>query len=1446
MQVTKNFVGSRMNKSVDERLLKDGEYVDGLNIRVSSDESGEAGSVENSKGNEILTALQYNEASLSPDAVCIGAYEDGANEVLYWFVTDPGVVDMIVSYNTNTSTLVYHVISTSVLNFDVNSRVNGINLVDNLLFFTDNLNPPRRINVDSTYPFPSGVTDQVTEEDISVIQAPPLSSPVVTTIQNTTEENYIDDKFISFAYRYRYKDGEYSATSPFSNVAFVPGDFFLDSNSLDNTGMLNATNQANISFNTGTSNVIGIDVLFKETSSNIIKVIERFDKGDESWADDTIQSINFDNRKIYTTLTESELLRLYDNVPITANSQTTIGNRIMYGNYTEGYDVINPAARSPINYTLDVVSESIGVSIIAVTKSDVNWQFLGGTTVSDGRFTIDLSGLELVKGAVLFMNMLIDHAEYGGFSGSDPAAGNENNFLNDFSITLSQDYASVSDFYFSDDFQNSVKGLNPPRLIADCGDGYSLTDQFNCSIGDPPGWVSIDSTNFFTQLNIDEITITPPVITFEENPPGSAITSNEFFKIIAVDASYRVIGNSSSLHSDRDYEIGLVYMDSYGRASTVQVCETNTVFIPKNASPTKNTIKLTINSIAPSWATKYKPVIKSTYGAYQIIYCDTFFRDPFTGTWFLRLIGDNRQKVQEGDLLTVKSDSSGASFSQPKVKVLSVGVKEVNFIADTLFSEPSGLYMELASGPFTVDEDPLSLITYGEFESKCAGPDYINTFPFDLWNDIPFNTYRREVPLSGDDLLATEVKADKFIATASCGLAYPAFINTREAPADPYALVEAAIPAGSKVKFFIEWKRNGDDRFKWVFDKEFSASLTYDNLHDFVIGENIDLTNASNDPDADSQTDTPVAEWDSAIYVDGSYPFPLATTNTEAHVITFQFCQSTAGVWSDPAQLYFSVRTKGGIFKGNAPTLKVRIDIDTLNNYLVFETEPQETDGIVYYENEQSFDIISGYHQGTQNQSAGVPAEIDLNFFDCYTFGNGVESFKIRDELAGMPLTIGTRGHAVANEEYKRAHRFADITYSGVYNEESNINKLNEFNLALVNYKTLDQNYGPIEVMHSRLNDILVLQEDKISYVLANGKNLFSDATAGGAILSTPEVLGQQIPRIEQYGISNNPESFAAYGPNVFFTDSKRNAVINLSGGSTGESLSVISMLGLRSWFRDLFKDNPNTIKLGGYDPYSDEYILSSYGDTPYTLSFSPSVKGWPSFYSFVPEVMIGMNSYLYSFNGGNLYRHNTNETRNNFYGVQYTSKITGVVNEEPSAVKVFKAMSLESNAPWDCTVTSDLSSGYMDSTWFSKKEGDYFAYIRRNANDDNLALRSAQGVGEATAINTAVATAITVSFGFNIDSIASVGDKLYRVVGGGGTNGLLGVITGIAGNTITIDGTTGVTLPLVGSYIFYVKDNVAESYGAIGYYMQYELENSSTGFVELYAVRTELFKSNP
>ena len=106
-----NFIKGRMNKSVDERLLPPGEYVDALNVRLGSTEDTEIGSVENSKGNSLIAELTY----------------DG--------VTATKIVDMIVSYNVINNNLVYHVISTSVLNFNPTYLINGVNKIDELLFF---------------------------------------------------------------------------------------------------------------------------------------------------------------------------------------------------------------------------------------------------------------------------------------------------------------------------------------------------------------------------------------------------------------------------------------------------------------------------------------------------------------------------------------------------------------------------------------------------------------------------------------------------------------------------------------------------------------------------------------------------------------------------------------------------------------------------------------------------------------------------------------------------------------------------------------------------------------------------------------------------------------------------------------------------------------------------------------------------------------------------------------------------------------------------------------------------------------------------------------------------------------------------------------------------------------------------------------------------------------
>ncbi|MFN9901890.1 MAG: hypothetical protein ACK55Z_24530, partial [bacterium] len=88
-----------------------------------------------------------------------------------------------------------------------------------------------------------------------------------------------------------------------------------------------------------------------------------------------------------------------------------------------------------------------------------------------------------------------------------------------------------------------------------------------------------------------------------------------------------------------------------------------------------------------------------------------------------------------------------------------------------------------------------------------------------------------------------------------------------------------------------------------------------------------------------------------------------------------------------------------------------------------------------------------------------------------------------------------------------------------------------------------------------------------------------------------------------------------------------------------------------------------------------------------------------PSFYSFNPDWMIGMNNYFYTFKGGNLYRHNVNNIRNNFYGVQYTSRLQSVFNEAPLENKLFKTINLEGDAAWGLTMVTDLQDdGFIQS----------------------------------------------------------------------------------------------------------------------------------------------------
>jgi hypothetical protein len=265
-----------------------------------------------------------------------------------------------------------------------------------------------------------------------------------------------------------------------------------------------------------------------------------------------------------------------------------------------------------------------------------------------------------------------------------------------------------------------------------------------------------------------------------------------------------------------------------------------------------------------------------------------------------------------------------------------------------------------------------------------------------------------------------------------------------------------------------------------------------------------------------------------------------------------------------------------------------------------------------------------------------------------------------------------------------------------------------------------------------------------------------------------------------------------------------------------------------------------------------------------YTLSYSEGVQGWTSFFSFYPDWMIGMNNYFYTFKGGNLYRHNVNNTRNNFYGQQYTSQLVSVFNDFPLENKLFKTLNLEGDDTWSALMDTDIqTSGFIQASWFEKKEQSWFAFVRNSgttpAAPSEYALRSLNGIGRSLAI-TGPANALQISYQITpepvvIGSIVSIGDYLYYALGPSyNTPILCGEITNIvvnypAGNNYLVVDTTVLSgsIPPVGTpYTLYIKNSVAESHGVLGHYCVFTLENDNTDKVELFAAESNIMKSYP
>ena len=525
------FTKARMNKDLDERLVPGGEYREAQNISIATSEDSDVGAIENIRGNKKVTS-QATTDSDGNSIVTIGSYVDVSNDRIFWFVTSftsnspnadikqmqrasgNDICKVIMKEGNNAEEVLA---SGLYLNFSTTHHITGVNTIGNYLYFTDNYNQPRVIDVDlarndTTYYTTYGQEEKISVAKVAPYLAPMLNKPntialsqgansgftitaagsgystgndivttggtgtglkvnitavnagAVTTVTISADDigygysvndvititggggnatiklndypntadgqtlitsdptsatgvksDYMQERFIRFAYRYKYMDGTYSIISPFTQPVFKP----LNAGTLQfNQGtnasaftfepvvsvssqdvvergivpiMQNAydkvimriplpsitdefvatefeTDSGNVDVvNNGYNNDKGlrikeVEILLKESNGIALKLVDSIDitaANNESTTPFSNYTVTpktgttyyrtaieytYKAKEPFKVLPEKQLIRVSDDVPVRAKAQEIVGNRIVYGNITSGYDIPNDEA----------------------------------------------------------------------------------------------------------------------------------------------------------------------------------------------------------------------------------------------------------------------------------------------------------------------------------------------------------------------------------------------------------------------------------------------------------------------------------------------------------------------------------------------------------------------------------------------------------------------------------------------------------------------------------------------------------------------------------------------------------------------------------------------------------------------------------------------------------------------------------------------------------------------------------------------------------------------------------------------------------------------------------------------------------------------------------------------------------------------------------------------
>jgi len=1470
------FTSGKMNKDLDERLVPNGEYRDALNLELASSDSSQVGTFQNIKGNLELRNKMYNPKTNAynqwPEAeyitalntpICIGAIADENSDNIYWFIASE-TASVIAYYNIKTKLTRPLLVDTQgVLNFSEDYLITGINVIEGILIWTDNQTEPKKIFIDDwTGSTPNFATHSqiygrgFIEDDITVIKKYPLQPPVteaysttranpdgspganVDTITNTSfnydnggiieplpsgtenitllwigaippvyrvgdillltsndndeldpdavtrvlvsglapggtqngatvtilsvgvppegltlddinyavtleqEPPFFEMKFARFGYRYKYENNELSAFSPFSNPVFIPGEFDYAPSQGYNLGMTNNVRQLTISdfvpSPTDYPDVVAVDILYKATNNQNVYVVDTFTNEDPEWVAGAernagtpeayfVGAFDIETEIITSVVKTNQILRPFDNVPRKAKAQEITANRLLFGNYTQNFNLLNSDG--------SLFQNNIDVGSIHHTVSTDTAQYPLAVSIDGNQVAESIKSIRTYQVGVAYMDnygrttpvFTSKSASINISKEEAPSASKLQVTLvnNDNNDTLVPYYEQNKQFPY---FKYYVKETSREY--------YNLALDRFYDAEDGNLWLSFPSAE---RNKVDEDTF---LILKKEHDSIEPVTQTARYKVIAIE----------------------------------------------NEAPTylKET-KLSMGAIATGFTAVGFPIEGTNVAAVDKALFESQFGLDAAST--------------SGLLMRVKSGADVSNY----YKISTFGLEGTIIVITT--AEPFGPDMNFTSAepygyPNAVTGLQLELFRVeslnkpeftGRFfvkvykdtilEDKIASASEDNTVTYIrkalgyLYN-CEFNRSDEEFWTKDDywggggSQDAQNSRVRLFIDRITCaGLGIPGTGISNNLNAGGTIQISSATGYG-------KWSDNtGINDVTEFANRPMLRQLNTNG----VLFRFIDAGNGISDPMGQVYQVTSTSQNMRYTYTNEAWADRAAATNQITRwTLGFQAVGSSQGIqWNPQEILPRWVRNLGSSNYSDRYVgieFVERLDTSggfTTNNPAIFETEPKEAAELdIYWEIPKVYEL----------SSAGTTHTLD--FFNCYSFGNGVESDRIRDDFNQPTIENGVKASATLDEPYNEEIRSSGIIFSQIFNSISGTNNLNQFIQAESITKDLNPEYGSIQKFHTRDTDLITLCENKSMKILAK-KDALYNADGSTNLTSNAEVLGQTLTFQGEFGIATNPESFVDFGFRMYYTDATRGAVLRLSG----DGITDLSDYGMHSFFSDNLpinnkiigswdtdKRNYNitlssltpywqqTLGAGEFDrlnkdPLCDQFV-NSLPTTSTTVSYKEAINGFTSRKTYIPEAGAYLDNSYYTFKSGRIWEHGVNEKRNTFYNIgpnannlpikggnpYYESSFNTIFNENPAVVKGYKTLNYsgtkskeyiyevdntgkkytlaqiqadgviptsvsETNGWYVNSILTDLQEGEMKE--FVKKEGKYFNYIK-------------------------------------------------------------------------------------------------------------------------------------